>query len=90
MQEILLLPDDDETLVLRGEAHRYGFPLPQTLARWASNPSEAPIELPYTFVGRLTAYRAGDLRRLRKALTFKNSTGRAAARAKRQGAGAAP
>ena len=83
MVEILSLPDDDEALVLRTEAHRYGFPQPQTLARWACNPSDAPCTLPYTFVGRCAAYRIGDLRRLRDALTFRHSTARAQARAER-------
>ena len=72
----LLLPDDDEALLLRSELHQYGFPRPATFAKWACRPSEAPCEIPYILVGRRAAYRVGNLRRLREKLTFRNSTER--------------
>ena len=85
--EFLALPEDDDALILRADTINYGLPAPQTLAKWASRPSEAPCELPYVQVGRRVAYRAGDLRRLRKALTFRHSAERAEAlRARRTAA----
>jgi hypothetical protein len=79
--QFLKLPEDDDVLILRADSREYGLPAPQTLAKWASRPSEAPCDLEYTFVGRQAAYRAGTFRKLREALTFRNSTARAAARA---------
>ncbi len=64
------LPDDDDALVLRIDAHLYGFPAASTLAKWASRPSEAPCELPYTMSGRKVVYTVRILRRLREALTY--------------------
>ena len=75
----LPLPEDDDALILRTDAELYGFPAPQTFARWACNPSEAPLTLPYLLVGRRAAYLVGDLRRLRKALTFSSTTERSEA-----------
>ena len=79
----LPLPDDDDVLVLREDSPRYGGPAAATLAKWASRPTEAPCELPYTQVGRKVAYRAGDLRRLREAMTYRHSADRATARSQR-------
>ncbi len=84
--QILPLPEDDEALVFRVDVPQHGLPAAATLAKWASRPSDAPCELPYTQVGRRVAYRAGDLRRLRDALTFKHSADRAAARIRREAA----
>ena len=75
----LPLPEDDEVLILRTDCELYGFPAPQTFARWACNPSEAPLTLPYLLVGRRAAYLVGDLRRLRKAQTFRSTTERSEA-----------
>ena len=86
---ILILPEDDDALILRTDAPQYGLPAGATLAKWASRPTEAPCELPYTFVGRKAAYRVGDLRRLREAMTFRHSADRAAARAHKANAVAA-
>lgn len=72
----LPLPDDDETLILREELPKYGFPQPSTFARWASRPSEAPCPLPYTKCGRRVAYTVEVLRRLRDAMTFRHSAER--------------
>ena len=83
MGNLLALPEDDEILIFRADAHQYGFPVGATLAKWASLPSEAPCELPYTQVGRKVAYRVGDLRRLREAMTYRHSAARAAARARK-------
>ena len=74
--EFLLLPEDDDALIFRADASLYGLPARQTLAKWACRPSEAPCELPYTQIGRKVAYRAGVLRKLQNALTFKHSTER--------------
>lgn len=82
----LPLPPDDGVLIIRDDVHLYGGPAAATLAKWASRPSEAPIELPYTLVGRKAAYRAGTLRLLREALTFKHAAHRAAARSERAAA----
>ena len=78
---ILPLPEDDDALIFRDDVHRYGGPAAATLAKWSSRPTEAPCEIPYIIVGRKAAYRAGDLRRLRKAMTFKHAAERNAARA---------
>lgn len=75
----LPLPDDDGALILRRDARDYGFPAPPTLARWACRPSEAPAPLAYVICGRHAAYRVGDLRAFRAALTFNNSTERTVA-----------
>ena len=75
----LPLPEDDDALILRADCHLYGFPAPQTLARWACHPSEAPAPLPYLLVGRRAAYLVGDLRRVRKAQTFSSTTERSEA-----------
>ena len=83
--ELLRLPDDDDALIFRRDVAKYGGPAPQTLAKWACRPSEAPVELPYVQVGRRVAYRAGDLRRLRQALTFQHSAERAEAQRARRG-----
>ena len=85
---ILPLPEDDETLIFRDDARLYGGPAAATLAKWASRPSEAPIVLPYTVLGRKAAYRAGDLRRLREVMTFKHAAQRNAMRAQRAAAAA--
>jgi len=82
-RQILLLPDHDDALVFRADSREYGLPSPATLAKWACRPSESPIQLPYTLVGRRVAYRVGDLRRLRDALTFQHSADRAAKRLRR-------
>lgn len=86
--EILPLPNDDDALILRADSRLYGLPAPATFAKWASRPAEAPIELPYTFVGRQAAYRAGTLRRLREAITFRHSADRSAAQQVRRAAAA--
>ena len=78
------LPTDDEALIFRSDVHLYGFPKPATLAKWACRPSECPADLPYTLVGRRAAYRVGDLRRLRKEITFQHTTERTQAINKRK------
>ncbi len=78
------LPAEDDTLILRSDLHLYGFPKPATLAKWACRPNEAPCDIPYTIVGRQAAYRVGDLRRLRKVLTFHHSTERTVAAEQRK------
>ena len=83
MRSFLPLPDDDDVLILRSEAHQYGFPMPQTFAGWACNPSEAPCELPYVMVGRNATLTVATLRRLRDALTFRDTTARSEARSRR-------
>ena len=80
MCSFLPLPDDDDTPILRREAYQYGFPQPQTFAGWASQPSKAPCELPYFMVGRHAAYTVSTLRRLREALTYRDTTARSIAR----------
>ena len=85
----LSLPEDDDVLILRADAPQYGFPAAATFAKWASLPSDAPVELPYVQVGRRVAYRVGTLRKLREALTFRHSAERTAARAYKAGAAAA-
>ena len=82
----LLLPDDDEALILREDTAKYGLPAPATFQKWASRPTDAPCVVPYTLVGRKAAYRAGDLRRLREAMTFRHAAERNAARAQRAAA----
>ncbi len=82
--QFLPLPEDDDALILRADVPRHGGPAVATLAKWASRPSEAPCPLPYTQVGRQVAYRAGDLRRLREALTFRHSAERAEAQRARR------
>ena len=82
--QFLSLPEDDDVLILREDTTQYGLPAPATFQKWASRPTEAPCEIPYTLVGRKAAYRAGDLRRLREAMTFRHSADRATARAQRQ------
>ena len=84
MRSFLPLPDNDDALILRADVEKYGGPKPQTLAKWSCRPSEAPCEIPYTFIGRQAAYRAGDLRRLREATTFRHSAERAEARRARK------
>ena len=84
MTQILLLPEDDDVLILRREVRDYGLPARATLARWASRPADAPCELPYTLVGREVAYRVGNLRKLQAALTFRHSADRAAKSAARE------
>ncbi len=79
---ILPLPDDDEVLIPREEVHLYGGPRPATLAKYACQPSQAPVPLPYTLIGRRAAYRVGDLRRLRAARTFRNTTERTVTRSR--------
>ena len=79
----LPLPEDDDALILRNDCQLYGFPAPQTFARWACNPSEAPVTLPYLLVGRRAAYLVGDLRRLRRAQTFSSTTERTEAARRR-------
>lgn len=78
------LPPEDDALILRKNAHRHGFPKPATLAKWASRPGDAPIELPYVIIGREAAYLVGTLRRLRKAMTFRNTAERSVASATRK------
>ena len=85
---LLSLPADDDALIFRDDVNLYGGPAAGTLAKWASLPTEAPCEIPYTLVGRKAAYRAGDLRRLREAMTFRQSADRAAARARKTAANA--
>lgn len=80
------LPDDDDALILRSEAHHYGYPRPATFAKWASRPTEAPCELPYILVGRSAAYTVRTLRSLREALTFVNTSVRGEARSARSAA----
>ncbi len=82
-KSFLPLPNDDEILIPRRDAHKYGFPQPQTFNRWASEPSTAPCVIEYTFVGRLAAMSVGTLRKLRRALTYQNTTQRTAARIER-------
>ena len=72
----LPLPADDDALILRSDAHLYGFPQPQTLARWACRPSEAPAPLPYVLCGRNAGYTVRTLRALRATLTFNSTTER--------------
>ncbi len=84
--KLLPLPEDDEALILREDTAKYGLPAHATFQKWASRPTEAPCEIPYTFVGRKAAYRAGDLRRLREAMTYKHAAERTAARAQRAAA----
>lgn len=78
-----VLPADDDVLILRTELPEYGLPAPGTFAKWASRPSDCPIDLPYTLVGKRVAYRAGDLRRLREALTYRHSAERTVAAQRR-------
>lgn len=78
------LPPEDDALILRSNLHLYGFPKPATLAKWACRPSDAPVELPYVMIGRQAAYFVGDLRRLRKATTFRNTAERTVACAARK------
>lgn len=78
------LPDDDGAYIFRDETYAYGLPKPATFAKWASRPSEAPCELEYFLVGRRAAYTVGTLRRLRKALTFRNSAERTVATEQRR------
>ncbi len=85
-EQFLALPEDDDALIYRADTKQHGLPAPATFAKWASRPSEAPCELPYTFIGRQAAYTAGTLRRLRKALTYRHSADRAAARIRREAA----
>ena len=82
-EQFLPLPEDDDALILRENTRQYGLPAPATFQKWASLPTEAPCEIPYTLVGRKAAYRAGTLRRVHDALTFKHSAERAAARRER-------
>ena len=72
----LTLPDDDNALILRGDAHMYGLPAAATLAKYASMPSAAPCPLPYVLVGRRAAYRAGDCRHFLNERTFMSSSER--------------
>ena len=88
-EQFLPLPEDDDALILRENTRQYGLPAPATFQKWASLPTEAPCEIPYTLVGRKAAYRAGDLRRLRSAMTFRHSADRAAARMHKVEVGAA-
>ena len=85
MRSFLRLPDDDDALILRSDAYQYGFPMPQTFAGWACNPSEAPCEVPYTMVGRAAAYTVRTLRRVRNASTYNDTTDRSVARSRRGG-----
>ena len=78
------LPDDDEAYIFRDEAHEYGFPKSATFSKWASRPGEAPCELEYFLVGRKAAYTVGTLRRLREAVTFRNSAERTVASERRR------
>lgn len=83
--QFLSLPEDDDVLILREDTARYGLPAPATFQKWASLPTEAPCEIPYTLVGRKAAMTVGTLRRVRAAMTFRHSADRAAARANRVG-----
>ena len=85
----LLLPENDEALILREDTAAYGLPQPTTFAKWACMPSEAPCEIPYVIVGRKAAMTAGTLRRVREAMTFRHSADRAAARSCRNKAATA-
>ena len=76
IEPLLPLPDDDGALILRVDAHRYGFPKPQTLARYACYPSESPAPLPYTMAGRHAAYTVGVLRSFRDRITFRDASER--------------
>ena len=78
------LPDDDEAYIFRDEAYEYGFPKPATFSKWASRPSDAPCELEYFLVGRKAAMKVGVLRRLREAVTFRNSAERTVATERRR------
>ena len=84
--ELLPLPEDDEALIFRGDTSKYNLPRPQTFAKWASRPSEAPCELPYVQVGRRVAYRARTLRQLQQAMTYRHSAERAEAQRARRSA----
>ena len=76
IEPLLPLPDDDGALILRVDAQRYGFPKPQTLARYACCPSESPAPLPYTMAGRHAAYTVGVLRSFRDRITFRDASER--------------
>ena len=82
----LPLPDDDNVLILREDTARYGLPMPATFQKWASRPTDAPCEIPYTLVGRKAAMTAGTLRRVREAMTFRHAAERTAMRAQRASA----
>ena len=82
----LPLPADDDTRILREDTAKYGLPAPATFQKWSSRPTEAPCEIPYTLVGRKAAYRAGTLRRVREAMTYKHAAARSAARKERTAA----
>jgi hypothetical protein len=83
--KVLPLPEDVDALILRKDAHRFGYPRPGTLARWACRPSEAPCPVPYTLIGRSAAYRVGDLLALRAALTFRSTSDRTTTTVRRNG-----
>ena len=78
--QFLPLPEDDDALILREDTAQYGLPAPATFQKWASRPTDAPCDIPYTFAGRKAAYRAGVLRQLREAMTFKHAAAHSAAR----------
>ena len=86
--EFLPLPKDDDRLILRKDVPLYGGPAKQTLAKWASRPSESPCPLPYVLVGRQAAYTVRILRRLQQAMTFRHSAERMEAQRARRAAAA--